>query len=101
MKTTENRSHSEVLKEVIAGQTKSIGRTAALKAYCQNCTSPCPKSERPYCAALQDFDWAFCQKWYGQHNTNTVNPITTFAHNMVGMACMGIGYESKQLKFEF
>ena len=31
----------------------------------------------------------------------TVNPITTFSNNEIGLACMGVGYRNKQLQFEF
>lgn len=31
----------------------------------------------------------------------TVNPITTFSNNEIGLACMGLGYRNKQLQFEF
>lgn len=30
----------------------------------------------------------------------TVNPVLTFQHNLVGMACMGVGYIPKQLKLK-
>lgn len=51
--------------------------------YCLNCE---------HC----DGDWCLFQSL-----PCTVNPITTFSNNDIGLACMGAGFRNKQMQFEF
>ena len=42
-----------------------------------------------------DGDWCLFQSL-----PCTVNPITTFSNNDIGLACMGAGFRNKQMQFE-
>lgn len=65
-----------------SGHLESVEWWSTPEEHCLNCE---------HC----DMDWCKLQSL-----PCTVNPITTFKNNEIGLACMGLGYRNKQLRFE-